>query len=54
MNNLIHLVPVAGAMVGWYAVYRVNRRYRWLRIGEVIFWDIVLLIILFLAWLIWF
>ncbi|MCZ6838058.1 MAG: hypothetical protein O7G13_02170 [Alphaproteobacteria bacterium] len=31
----------------------VNRRYRWLRIGEVVFWDIVLLIILLPAWLIW-
>ena len=54
MSGLIHLVPLAIAGVLAYLLHRVNRPRRWLRIGELIFWDVVLLIIVFLVWLIWF
>ena len=54
MNGLVHLVPVAIAVGVGYLLHRVNRPRQWLRIGELIFWDIVLLIIIFLIWLIWF
>jgi hypothetical protein len=32
----------------------VNRRRRWFTIGEVIFWDVIVLIIIQLVWLRWF
>lgn len=54
MSGLIHLVPVAIASACWYLLYRLNRATHWFRIGEVIFWDAVLLIVVFLIWLIWF
>ena len=54
MSPLIHLVPLAAAVGCWYLLYRVNRPRQWLRIGELIFWDAILLIIIFLIWLIWF
>ncbi len=54
MNGLIHLVPLGLAGLCWYLLYRLNRPRRWLRLGELIFWDVVLLIVVFLIWLIWF
>ena len=54
MSDAIHLIPVTAAVLCWYLVYRVNRKVRWFRLGEVIFWDVVLLIVIFLAWLVWF
>ena len=54
MSALLHLVPLAVAAAIGYLLYRVNKPRQWLRIGELIFWDVVLLIIVFLVWLIWF
>ena len=54
MNALVGLAPVAIAALGWYGLYRLNRRKRWFRIGEVIFWDAILLVLVYLAWLHWF
>jgi hypothetical protein len=54
MSVLIGLVPVAIAAAGWYSLYRLNRTRRWFRIGEVIFWDVILLILVTLVWLRWF
>lgn len=54
MSAAVHLVPLALAAGGWYGLHRINARYRWFRIGEVIFWDAVLLVIVFLIWLKWF
>ena len=54
MNGLIHLVPLVLAGLCWYLLYRLNRSRQWLRLGELIFWDAVLLIAVFLIWLIWF
>jgi hypothetical protein len=54
MSPIIHLVPVALSGIGWYLLYLLNRRKDWFRIGEVIFWDAIILILVFLVWLIWF
>ncbi len=54
MNVVIGLVPVAIAAVGWYGLHALNRRRRWFRIGEVIFWDAILLVLVYLVWLRWF
>jgi hypothetical protein len=54
MMALLHIVPVGLAALGWYGLYRLNRRTRWFRLGELIFWDVVFLILLFLVWLRWY
>jgi hypothetical protein len=54
MSTLLGLVPVALAAFGWYGLHRLNRRKRWFRIGEVIFWDAILLVLVYLLWLRWF
>ncbi len=54
MTALAGLLPLAVAALGWYGLYRLNRAKRWFRIGEVIFWDAILLILLYLIWLRWF
>lgn len=54
MSALVHLVPVAAAAALWYALARINRPRGWFRRGELIFWDAVLLVVLFLIWLRWF
>ena len=54
MSTLLGLVPIGIAAVGWYAFYRLNRRRRWFRIGELIFWDAILLVLVYLVWLRWF
>lgn len=54
MNALLAIVPVGLAALLWYGLYRLNRRRGWFRIGELIFWDAILLILVYLAWLRWF
>ena len=54
MSALVHLIPLAIAGLGWLALWRLNRRLGWFRIGEVVFWDAILLILVFLVWLRWF
>lgn len=54
MTSMLHLVPVAIAAFFWYLLSSVNRRGGWFRIGELIFWDAIILILVFLIWLIWF
>lgn len=54
MTVLLHIMPVGLAALGWYGLYRLNRRTRWFRLGELIFWDVVFLILLFLVWLRWY
>jgi hypothetical protein len=51
---MLHLVPLAIAALGWLALHRLNRAGRWFRIGELIFWDAIVLILVFLGWLRWF
>jgi len=54
MTAAAHVIPFVVAAVFWIGVSRINRRTRWLRLGEVIFWDAILLILVFLLWLKWF
>jgi hypothetical protein len=54
VSPLVHLVPLGIAALGCLALHRVNRRRGWFRIGEVIFWDAILLVVVFLVWLRWF
>ena len=54
MSAALHLVPVAVAALGWYGVHRLNRSKGWFRIGELVFWDVIILILVFLVWLKWF
>ena len=54
MSPTIHFIPVAIAAVAWFGVHRLNRNTHWFRIGELIFWDAIILILVFLFWLKWF
>ena len=54
MTPLLHLVPLGLAACGWLALQRLNRAKGWFRPGEVVFWDAVLLVVVFLVWLRWF
>ncbi|MFQ5984597.1 MAG: hypothetical protein ACE5LL_03670 [Alphaproteobacteria bacterium] len=54
MSPLVLLAPLAFAAVLWYGLYLFNRRARWFRPGELVFWDAVLLVALYLLWLRWF
>ncbi len=51
---MIHLIPVGIAAALGYALHRLNRATGWLRLGELIFWDAILLVAVFLVWLRWF
>jgi hypothetical protein len=51
---VIHLIPAGISAALWLAVSRLNRRTGWLRPGEIVFWDAILLILVFLIWLRWY
>lgn len=51
---LLALSPVAIAGTFWILLWRINRRRRWFTVGEVLFWDAIILIIAQLVWLRWF
>jgi hypothetical protein len=38
----------------WLTLHRLNRVKGWFRIGELIFWDAIALVLIFLVWLRWF
>ena len=54
MSALLNLVPLGLSVALCSALHLVNRRTGWFRIGEMIFWDVILLILVFLVWLRWF
>lgn len=54
MSIVVALVPVGLAVTVWYALYRVNVKRGWLRTGELIFWDAVILVVIYLVWLRWY
>lgn len=54
MNLPLALVPIGIAAVFWPGLYRLNRRRGWFRIGELIFWDAIVLVLVYLVWLRWF
>ena len=45
--------PLLAAIV-WYGLWRVNRSRRWFTVGELVFWDVIILILIQLVWLRWF
>lgn len=51
---MIHLIPIGIAAALWFGLARLNRATGWLRTGEVVFWDAILLVLTFLVWLNWF
>ena len=51
---MIHLIPIGIAAALWYLASRLNRRTGWFRTGELVFWDAILLVAVFLVWLRWF
>jgi hypothetical protein len=54
MSALLGLVPIGLSALAWYGLYRLNRRSGWFRTGELIFWDAILLVLVYLVWLRWF
>ena len=54
MNATLSIIPIGLAAIVWYALHKLNRSYRWFRIGELIFWDAIVLIVIYLVWLTWF
>lgn len=51
MSGAVYLLPLALSAVGWWGLNRLNKRTGWFRIGEIIFWNCILTIIVFLIWL---
>jgi len=51
---VIHLIPLGIAAALWLGLSRLNRATGWLRTGEVVFWDAILLVVVFLVWLRWY
>ncbi len=47
-------VPLIIAAIVWLAFWRVNRTRGWFTVGEIIFWDVIVLILIQLVWLRWF
>ncbi len=47
-------VPLLLAAIVWFSLWRINRRPRWFTLGELIFWDAIVLVIVQLVWLRWF
>jgi hypothetical protein len=54
VSTLLHVVPLGIAALCWLTLHRLNRVKGWFRIGELIFWDAIALVLTFLVWLRWF
>lgn len=54
MVALLSVVPVGVSGALWWGLHHLNRKLGWFRIGELIFWDVIALIVIYLAWLRWF
>jgi hypothetical protein len=52
--STLAFMPVGIAAVLWWLLWRVNRDRRWFSVGELVFWDVILLILVQLVWLRWF
>lgn len=50
-NLWLHLIPLVLSVGLWLGLGLANRRLGWLRVGELIFWDAIVLVVVFLAWL---
>ena len=49
--TIASFVPLLLAAIVWFGFWRVNRHRGWFTIGEVIFWDVIFLILIQLVWL---
>ena len=47
-------IPLLLAAIVWFGFWRVNQRKKWFTVGEVIFWDAIVLILIQLVWLRWY
>ena len=54
MSVLIPFVPLAAVILFSWWFWGVNKRRGWFTAGELLFWDVIVLVIFQLAWLIWF
>lgn len=52
--TLASFAPLFLSAVVWFGFWRVNRKRQWFTIGEVIYWDVVVLVVIQLFWLRWF
>lgn len=52
--TLLSLVPLLLAAIVWFGFWRVNRKTKWFTLGEVIFWDVIVLVLIQLVWLRWY
>ena len=50
----VTFVPLILAALVWLGFWRLNREMGWFTVGEVIFWDVIVLILIQLVWLRWF
>ena len=51
---MIHLIPLILCVLFSLVLARLNARRGWFRLGELIFWDLIVLVVVFLIWLRWF
>lgn len=54
LKVVLGLAPIGIAATLWLALHGLNRKRGWFRIGELIFWDAIILVIVYLIWLQWF
>ena len=54
VNTILGFVPVGIAAALWFGLHRLNRGRGWFRLGELIFWDVVILVLVYLIWLRWY
>jgi hypothetical protein len=54
MSAFIPFVPLAAAVLFGWQFWHFNRRRGWFSVGELIFWDVIALVLFQLVWLIWF
>ena len=54
MSALSQFVPLAAAVLFALISWRFNRPRGWFSAGELIFWDVIALVLFQLVWLIWF
>ena len=54
MKVVLGLVPVGIAAAICFGLHKINRGRGWFRIGELIFWDAIILVLIYLIWLRWF
>lgn len=47
-------VPLILAAIFWLGFWQINRTKGWFTVGEMIFWDVIALILIQLVWLRWF